>query len=146
MSKEEELLHEFMEDTFYSILYEEENALEYLTDGKLSLKEIHLIEAVFKTQKADANTFSGIAAALRISLGTLTESYKKLEKKGYLKKEQDKNDKRVFYIVPTFIAKIINDEHTAWHKKLIDNVLKTIPEPEIENFVGAIKSLRDFFK
>jgi len=135
-----------MEDTFYWILYEEEKALEHLSNGKLTLKEIHLLEAVFKAQKFGNNSFSNIANSLRITLGTLTESYKKLEKKGYLSKEQDKKDKRIFYIVPTPIAQMINDEHTKWHKSLINAMIKTIPEDDLPNFILAIKNLRDFFK
>jgi len=146
MAKGSEVLNEFMVDTFYSILHEEERALENLSNGKLTLKEIHVIEAVFKAQKTNNNTFSNIAGALRISLGTLTEAFAKLEKKGYLIKEQDQNDKRVFYIVPTPIAQMINAEHTKWHKKLIDDMIKTIPENDLPNFIDAMKNLREFFK
>ncbi|MCL2847693.1 MAG: MarR family transcriptional regulator [Firmicutes bacterium] len=135
-----------MVDTFYSILHEEERALEHLSNGKLTLKEIHLIEAVYKEEQKSNNTFSGVANNLRISLGTLTEAYKKLEKKGYLTKKQDKYDKRVYYIMPTPIALLINDEHTKWHKSLIDAMIKTIPENDLPNFILAIKNLRDFFR
>ena len=146
MSTEHEILNEFMVDIFYSILNKEEKALEYLSNGKLTLKEIHVIEQVFKTLKTGNNTFSNIANGLKISLGTLTESFSKLEKKGYLIKEQDKNDKRVFYIVPTPIAQMIDAEHTKWHKQLIDNIINKVPDADLVNFINSIQKLREFFK
>ena len=141
MGNKHEVLNEFMVDCFYSILRDEEQALESLSNGKLSLKEIHVIEAVFKTQKTNSNTFSNIANMLRVKLGTLTESFSKLEKKGYLTKEQDKIDKRVYYIVPTRLGEMINTEHTKWHQELIANVVKTIPEDDIPIFIDGMKNL-----
>ena len=140
------VLNEFMVSCFYSILSDEERALESLTNGKLTIKEIHFIEAVFKTQKTGANTFSNIANMLGVALGTLTKAFLKLESKGYLAKIQDKNDKRIFYIVPTRIAQVINDEHTKWHQKLIEDVVATIPEKDLENFIDGMKNLCEFFK
>jgi len=146
MSRDHEILNDFMVDIFYSILNKEEKDLEYLSNGKLTMREIHVIEAVFKTLKTKTNTFSGIASLLKISLGTLTESFNRLQKKGYLTKEQDQTDKRIFYIVPTPIAQMVNDEHTKWHKKLIDNIITTVPDEILADFIGAMQKLGEHLK
>jgi DNA-binding MarR family transcriptional regulator len=141
-----EKLNEFFVSCFYSILDAEERALESIERGKLSLKEIHVIEAVFKTKKTNENNFSTIAKLLGVTLGTLTASFIKLEKKGYLFKEQNKNDKRVYSMEPTRIAELANDEHAAFHQKMINGITKTITEKELENLVGALDALDNFFK
>jgi len=146
MNAYREIINEFMVSCFYSILEEEQQALETITNGKLTIKEIHLIEAVFRTQKTGTNTFTNIASILRVALGTLTKAFIKLQSKGFLTKERDKTDKRIFYILPTKLAGIINDKHIEWHEKLMDSVIRNIPERDIENFIDAIKNLSETFK
>ena len=145
MTNKEKLNHFFV-SCFYSILAAEEKVLESITNGKLTLKEIHVIEAVFRTKATGGNTFTNIANTLRVTLGTLTTAFLKLEQKGYLTKEQDKNDKRVYYIEPTRLAELINDEHAVFHERMIEGVLTLIPEKEVEHLVGALQLLDEFFR
>ena len=146
MTKEREVLNEFMESCFYSILDSEKKALEPLAHGELTLKEIHLIDTVFKLKQIGQNNFSNVANKLGITLGTLTTAFSKLERKGYLKKEQLLVDMRVYYIIPTPLAKKIHEEHTKWHERLIDNVLNAVPEKDLQYFISAFKSLNELFK
>lgn len=138
-------LNEFFVSCFYSILSAEERTLESITNGKLTLKEIHLIDAVFQSKDAGENNFSSIAKRLGVTLGTLTTSYAKLEKKGYLVKVQDKKDKRIFYIEPTRLAALINNEHAAFHKNMINGVEKSLSAEELLQLTSVLKKLRAFF-
>ena len=138
-------LNTFFVDCFYSILYTEERQLESVTNGHVTLKEIHLIEAVFQSKATNENNFSTIAKKLKITLGTLTTAFTKLEKKGYLVKEQDKKDKRIYYVNPTRLAEFINAEHTRFHEKLIEGIVNTLGEEEQHNLVNALKQLTQFF-
>ena len=144
MTNREEL-NSFFVSCFNSILRAEEKALESISNGKLTIKEIHFIEAVFKAQAVQENCASTIANLLGVTLGTLTTSFSKLEQKGYLYKEQDRNDKRIFYIVPTRLAELVNKEHTAFHEKMVDKVVKLFPEEKTENLVEILKTLDKFF-
>jgi len=138
-------LNDFFVSCFNSILRAEENALESITNGKLTIKEIHFIEAVFKAQAVGENCFSTIANFLGITVGTLTTSFSRLEKKGYLVKEQDKSDKRIYYIVPTRLAELIHKEHAAFHKKMVESVIEMLSEKEIDDLVRSLKDLDNFF-
>ena len=138
-------LNTFFVGCFYSILGAEEKYLESITNGKVTLKEIHLIEAVFQSMETGENNFSTIAKKLKITLGTLTTAFAKLEKKGYLIKEQDKKDKRVFYVVPTRLAEFINLEHMKFHEKLIDSVTRILDTEEQQHLANALKHLKIFF-
>lgn len=144
MTNKEEL-NAFFVNCFNSILRAEEKALESITNGTLTIKEIHLIEAVFKSKAVDENCFSTIASMLGISVGTLTSSFSKLEKKGYLYKEQDPNDKRIFYIVPTRLAEIINSEHEKFHHDMIDKIIDIFPETDVDHLAKMLRTLEKFF-
>ena len=138
-------LNEFFVNCFYSILNAEERVMESITNGKLSLKEIHVIDAVFRARLTGENNFSTIAKVLGVTLGTFTTSFSKLEEKGYLIKEQFKDDKRIYYVEPTRLAKLINDEHTAFHQKMMQGIMDTVTEKELENIIVALGKLSEFF-
>jgi len=140
-----EKLNDFFVTCFYSILSAEERALESISNGKLSLKEIHVIEAVFKAKKRGENNFLTIAKILSITPGTLTTAFAKLEKKGYLVKRQDKADKRIYYIEPTRLAELINNEHSAFHRKFIEGVVRTLPRDDLDRLANTLKTVSDFF-
>lgn len=143
--KSREELNRFFVSCFNSILRAEERSLESISNGKLTIKEIHFIEAVFKAQAVGENCFSTIANFLGVTTGTLTTSFLRLERKGYLKKEQDKLDKRIYFIVPTRLAEMVNREHTAFHEKIVDEVMCMIPENEMDTLLDTLKILNDFF-
>jgi len=143
--KQKEKLNEFFVSCFYSILDAEQKALASISDGKLSLKEIHVIEAVYKAKAVGKNTFSYIASILNIVLGTLTTSYTRLEEKGFLTKRQDKKDKRVFYIEPTQLGEFVNTKHNEWHQRMVDGIMKTVPAKDLDNLISALDVLTKFF-
>jgi len=144
MTNHEELDYYIM-SCLNSVHRAEEIALESITNGKLTVKEIHFIEAVFKAKAVNEHCFSTIANLLGVTTGTLTTSFSKLEKKGYLYKEQDKNDKRIFYIMPTKLAEMIHKEHTEFHTKMISRITQLLSESEIDVLTEALKKLNDFF-
>lgn len=146
MKKTKDEINIFFTSCFYSIMSAEEKNLEAITNGKLTLKEIHLLEAVFKSKEKGENNFSAVAKSLGITLGSLTTAFGKLEKKGYLAKIRDEKDKRVYYIEPTSLAVFINEEHTKFHKKMVDGIVAVLAEDEQEHLISALKQLDAFFK
>ena len=90
-------------------------------------------------------SFSTIAKYLGVTFGTLTSSFSRLESKGFLYKEQSEEDKRIYHIHPTPIAKVIYDEHAAFHERMIDSVLNLLTKEEIETLAGSLKKLDEFF-
>lgn len=143
MTNEQTQLNDFMVNTFYKILEAERRALEF---NGLTLKEIHLIDAVYNLQKVGQNNFSSVAGALGITLGTMTSAFAKLERKGYLKKTKYLVDQRIFYITCTPKCESVHKAHTAWHEKLIDNVLKFMPGREMVVVIDAFRGLEELVK
>ena len=63
----------------------------------LSLRELHLIEEVCRAEEEGRdNRATAIAAAQRVTAGTLTTAVTLLEKKGYLERRRDEKDRRAF--------------------------------------------------
>ena len=143
---EKEQINKFFVDCFYSILSAEERVLEPLCRGNLSIKEIHVIEAVYLSKKSGENNFSSIAKRLGVTLGTLTASFSRLEQKGLLYKVRDDDDKRVFFIELTPFGEEINEAHLKFHGQMVDGIVTRLSQEELGHLVFALDRLGDFFK
>jgi len=145
MKCKKEQIKDFFIKCFYSISHTEEKVLESITNGALTLNEVHLISAVFRAKQANKNTFSIIAKILNITLGTLTTSFNRLVKKGYLIKVPHEDDKRKFYIEPTESAKIIHTKHMAFHDKMFEGAINSISEEQVEMMIDSLDKLNKYF-
>jgi len=139
MTKEQCEINDFMERCFYLILAKERTHMEAGVD--LTLREIHVIDAVDRAQATAQNNFSNIASKIGVTLGTLTTAFSKLERKGYLRKEQKLIDHRVFYITPTPKAKPILEKHSAWHRALVESISKAVSPADLGGFMAGLQSI-----
>lgn len=138
-------LNAFFVECFYSILRQEENSLEKITNGKLSLKEIHVIEAISKAIKNGDNTHNSVARLLKITPGSLTVAINVLERKGYVIKKRNTKDKRITYLELSELGKYINSCHDKYHEEMIDAVTKVINEEEQKVLISSLRKLQAFF-
>lgn len=141
-----EVLNRFLVEVFNEILKTEENALSGAYKD-LSLRELHLIEEVCRAvDEGRDNRATAIAAAQRVTAGTLTTAVSLLEKKGYLSRLRDERDKRVVRILPTDKAREVNERHARFHEEMVENVLAVLSEEESAVFVRALGSVAAFFR
>ncbi|MCL2556773.1 MAG: hypothetical protein FWE03_07165 [Firmicutes bacterium] len=145
MDCKKEKIKDFFIKCFYSIIHAEEKVLESVSSGKLTTNEVHLISAVFRAKAVGKNTFSIIAKMLDVTLGTLTTSFNRLAKKGYLKKVPHEIDKRKFYIEPSDLAIAIHNEHVAFHDKMFSGIINSISEDQLEIVIDSLEKLNKFF-
>lgn len=146
MNEHKKILNEFLVDTFNDILRQEEIALAHLSNHTLSISEVHVLEAVFKSLEAHENTATAIARLLRITMGSLTVAIKTLEKKGYLYRERTESDKRVVRIIPTPLAVFVNQKHHEFHVEMIDEIVKDMSLEEEKSLVNALQKVRIYFQ
>lgn len=141
-----EALNRFLVEMFHEILNIEETALAD-AGGGLSLRELHLIEAVCRAVDAGAdNRATAIAAAQRVTAGTLTTSVSLLEKKGYLERRRDERDRRAVRIYPTDRARRAEERHARFHREMVDGILGALDGEEAGVFVRALGSVAGFFR
>ncbi|MDE5780835.1 MAG: MarR family transcriptional regulator [Lachnospiraceae bacterium] len=142
----ESILRSFWIDVFNEILKNEEQIVTKPFKG-LSLREVHVIEAVCKADnKYGDNSATAIAKSLDVTGGTLTTAVTSLEKKGYLLRQRDEKDKRIVRIIPTDKGRKVQDYHMRYHKKMVDGIMYILNDEETAVLIKALGSLATFFK
>lgn len=146
MEAHSEALNRFLVEVFHEILDTEERAL--AGQGReLSLRELHLIEVVCRAvDEGRDNRATAIAAARRVTAGTLTASVSLLERKGYLERRRDERDKRIVRIYPTDKAREAEARHAQFHREMVADILDTLSGEEAAVFVRALGRVAGFFK
>ena len=141
-----EELNRFLVEVFHGILKtEEEHTAGAFSD--LSLRELHLIEEVcLAVDQGRDNRSMSIAAAQRVTAGTLTTVASQLEKKGYLLRQRDERDKRAVRLYPTEKGREANLRHGGFHREMVDGVLKALDAEEVRVFARALRKIADFFR
>ena len=139
-------LNHFLVRVFNEILRVEETSLKKGEFKNLSVREMHVIEAICAANESGAgNRATDIAHALRISAGTLTTTVSILEKKGYAKRIQDVKDKRIVRLSATEKGISANQAHQRFHHEMVMNVMNTLDTQEIDILINGLKSLETFF-
>lgn len=146
MTTDREVLHRFLIDVFHEILRVEERSIHKNGCRDLSIREMHVLEAVSVLGRSGQNSAAQIAEFLGIVPGTLTAAATVLERKGYLVRERDATDRRVVRLAVTAKGERANAGHEAFHRELIDDILNTLTEAEADVFVRALQKTGDFFR
>lgn len=146
MDVQRETLNRFLVEVFNEILKTEELCLAE-AGGDLSLRELHLIEEVCRTvDMGRDNRATAIAAAQRITAGTLTTAVSQLEKKGYLERRRDEKDKRAVRIYPTEKARRAEEKHAYFHDEMVSHILENLSHEESQLFCRALGNVAEFFR
>lgn len=119
----------------------------YLSGADLSPQEARLLEIICRVvDNGQDNRATAIAAARRVTAGTLTTAAKLLEKKGYLTRRRDEADRRVVRLLPTELGRAASERYTAFRKKMMDRALSCLTEDEADAFVRAADKLSRLFR
>lgn len=146
MKETAKTINEFLVEVFHEVLKSEEQALSSFVYQNLSLREMHVIETVVQAkERLTDNCASAIAAALRITAGSLSTAINTLERKGYLVRQRDERDRRIVHILPTPLGEEANAHHQRYHQALVEHVLQVLNEEEAHVFVKGLSHLSDFF-
>ncbi len=145
-SKQKSEINYFFVHVFNQILSWEEHSFKEMGFSDLSLRELHVIEAVCNLKETKRNRMSSIASYLSITPGSLTTAVNTLVKKGYLERENVPEDRRVVLIVPTDKAILVNETHSKFHSEMIDAVGELTNEKEVEVLVETLGKLSNFFE
>ena len=139
-----EELNTFLVKVFNDILKTEELCVSRGGFSDISLKEIHVIEAVYEAENED-NSASAVAKRLRITAGTLTTAVSMLEKKGYISKRTDAKDKRVVRLYTTDKGKKAQENYMGFHRDMVESVIKALSQEELRVFIRALSGVSAFF-
>ena len=135
----------FFVNVFNKILLYEEQALNQAGCEGLSVREIHVLEAVETLAAAGHNRMSRIAAQLSISVGALTTSVNVLVRKGYLCRESGEKDRRVVYVRLTDAGRQAAERHRAFHERMVDSLETRLDDEEWDALTRSLDTLGVFF-
>ncbi len=143
--KQLERLNGFFVTAFNEILAWEDQSLRKIGRTDISVREMHIIEAVSMLEKDNLNTMANIAKVLSVSPGSLTTAVNALVKKGYLSRCHDENDRRRVLVTPTETGVEVNNAHKKFHDEMMEFVSQILSDDEMETILKALERLTEFF-
>lgn len=143
-TQQEELNHFFVH-VFNQILACEEQALSGVGARDLSVKELHVLEAVSELTAAARNTMTQIADALAIRVSSLTTAVNTLVRKGYLERGGEPGDRRIIRVRLTEKGEDANRLHTRFHARMVEGAVSRLEEGELNVLLRSLRQLEHFF-
>ncbi|MDD3192423.1 MAG: MarR family transcriptional regulator [Oscillospiraceae bacterium] len=138
-------LNEILVDAYHNVLRVEEEALKKSGRIHLSIKEMHLIEAVGKGEEL-GRTVGEVATAMNITRPTATVAINKLEKRGYLEKQPDEEDGRTVRVTLTRSGKRIDHFHRLYHYNMVSKIVENLTDTEKDSLLKGILKLNEYLK
>ena len=127
---------------FNDIIDVEEKAIISDEFQDISSNDMHIIEAIGQEEPKNMST---IAAAMRVTVGTLTIAINSLVKKGYVIRSRGEKDRRVVFISLSDKGNRAYEHHKKFHDEMTRAILKRLDENEIEVLMKALDNIRDYF-
>ncbi len=143
MDHNEKMIDQVLVHLFNDLLRIEERTLQKYC-GPLSMREIHIIEAVCAQQGGD-NTMTVLAAMLHVTVGSLTVAVKTLERKGYLLRQRSEVDRRRVHVIPLAPALEVEKHHRAFHVRMVSAVTEAVPPEQMDTLISGLHSINDYF-
>ena len=135
-------LNDVLVDLFNDIMDIEQDAIITGEFRDITNNDMHIIEAV---GIGEPQNMSSIAKKMSVTMGTLTTSMNNLVKKDYVLRERSEADRRVVYIRLTKMGVRAYRHHAAFHREMIDAVVKGMDESEKQVLITALVQLKGFF-
>ena len=142
MDSPKKIINELLVEVFNHILSIEGQTLRE-RGIKLSMNEVHVLEAIVKTEEP---TMTNIARRLRITVGTLTTSTNRLVEKGYAKRHREELDKRKVLVSLTNKAVDVLKIHDNFHEEMLDALFTDMNLEEDELLLQSLENLSEYFK
>ena len=138
-------LNEMLTTTYRSICKVEELMLRKLSDDKLSLHEMHMLESIGKHNGEDV-TITDLAQDLDITPPSVTAMVKRLENKGFITKSRSGVDGRRVRILLTEQGRRAEVAHRLFHRKMVRAITKDMTAAEREAIASGLQKMNAFLE
>lgn len=136
-------LNEILVILFNDIMDLEQKALISGKFKNISINDMHIIEAI---GDKEPKKMSQIAKSMKVTVGTLTTAMNSLVSKGYVIREKGQEDRRVVFISLSDLGKEAFNMHAKFHEDMVQSIMKSLDDDEINVLTGALKKLSVYFK
>jgi DNA-binding MarR family transcriptional regulator len=141
--KKYKVANELLVKIFNDILEIEEVALRNGEFSDLSVREMHVIDAI---GSKDQRMMTEVAKDLNITVGTLTTAVNKLITKGYVERKRIEEDRRVVMVTITENGVKAKEVHSAFHREMVNEAMADQNEDELEILLASLDKLNKYFK
>ncbi|MDY3017560.1 MarR family winged helix-turn-helix transcriptional regulator [Blautia sp.] len=138
-----ETVNDILVNLFNEIMDIEERALITSEYKDISVKDMHVIEAV---GIGNPRNMSAVAKSLSVTVGTLTIAMNNLVKKGYVNRVRSEEDRRVVLVSLSEKGEQAYHHHRIFHERMVMSVLKDLNKEETESLTAALIKLQEFFR
>jgi len=135
------LINGLMIDVFNDILKIEEITLRNGPFSDVSVTEVHTVEAIGLHEKRMAGE---VAKLLNITAGTLSVAVNNLEKKGYVERFRDGDDRRAVKLGLTKKGRLLYRVHERFHVQMVRASMTGLSAAEEKVLIRAFCSLHKF--
>ena len=143
MEKFDIQFNKILGDLFNRMLRVEERALRSAFGPVVTATEAHILDVI--GQRSDKMSISEVAAALQITVPTITVALKKLVDKGFVTKTACLADGRRFLVSLTQQGEKIFEIHRLFHKKMVEAATDGFSDEEKDVLLSCVKKLSEFF-
>jgi DNA-binding MarR family transcriptional regulator len=114
----------------------ESRAFEDERFAELSMRQIYYFETILRMGHP---TFSDLARQLNVTRPSVTAIVSKLIAMGYVRKEQDDEDRRAFHIVVTSKGEEFRRIHQAIHQQVVRRLTAQLDLQEVEQLTALLQ-------
>lgn len=136
-------LNELLVNLFNHVMDREAAAVITEEFRDITNNDMHIIEAIGVDEPKN---MSAIAHKLSVTVSTLTTNMNGLEKKGYIRRERSREDKRVVHVTLTDKGRKAFYHHRDFHKSMIRAIIKDLSEEEMEILRSCLVNLNRFLE
>ena len=142
--KQIDILNDYFLHSVLHLISQEEQCLRRLCSPDLSIRELHVIEAVACLHASERSTMAEIARYLHLSPASLTTAVNVLVKKGYLEREYSSEDRRVIRIRLTETGERANRTYLDFVRTMIYEVSSDLDEETADQMIAVLIRLSDY--
>lgn len=141
--KVDETLNKLLVSLFKRLMEIEGKALITGEYEDITSNDMHIIEAV---GIEEPKRMSDVARLMDVTTGTLTKAMDALDRKGYVERERDTEDKRVVKVILTDKGRRAYYHHENFHQQMIEHIKDGLSENEQKVLIYSLAKLADYFE
>ncbi|GFH39655.1 fatty acid biosynthesis transcriptional regulator FabT [Lactococcus insecticola] len=143
MTVEYEKINKYLTHIFNNVLVIEEASLRTSQFSDVSIKEMHTIDSI---GEAKVTTPSDIAKDLMLTVGTVTVSLNRLEKKGYIERYRSESDRRVVHVSLSRRGRLLYRLHHKFHREMVKRFVADMPDDSVKILQTGLENLHNFLE
>ncbi|MEH7253252.1 MarR family transcriptional regulator [Neobacillus niacini] len=111
-----------------------------MTKNNLSVTEFSALEVLYYKEK---QTIQQIGSSILISSGSMTYVIDKLEKRGLIKRNDCRDDRRVIHVTLTSDGKNLMSEIMPKHQQLVDYIFNSLNKDETATITKLLEKVKN---